>query len=78
MHIYGNLMQSYTKRDLPERQLAALDRHVVNCLSCAHALADEGTSTTTWERRGWLGRLVRVERHESLADAVDTREAHAA
>ena len=78
MHIYRDLLQSYTKRDLPEQQLAALDVHVSNCLFCAHALADEATATTEWERRGLFGRLVRVERQEPLAVPVDEREARAA
>jgi hypothetical protein len=78
MHIYRDLLQSYTKRDLPEQQLAALDVHVSNCLFCAHALADEATATTEWERRGLFGRLVRVERQEPRAVPADEREARAA
>jgi hypothetical protein len=71
MHIYGELLQSYVKRDLPEQQLAGLDSHVSNCLFCAHALADEATATTEWERRGLFGRLVRVDRQEPLADPAE-------
>jgi len=78
MHIYGQLMQSYVKRDLPERQLAVLDEHVSNCLSCAQTLADEATATAGWERRGLLGRLVRVERPGREEGRVEPREARAA
>lgn len=78
MHIYGNLMQSYVERDLPGRQLAELDQHVSNCLSCAHALAGAGTETSDWERRGVLGRLVRVERPAQPAADAEIREPRAA
>jgi hypothetical protein len=60
MHIYGNILEKYATRELPAEQLAAIDAHVSNCMFCAHGLADESASTTTWERRGLLGRLVRA------------------
>ena len=78
MHIYGHLMQSYVKRDLPERQLAVLDERVTNCLSCAQTLADEATARAEWERRGLLGRLVRVERPGRDDDHLELSEARAA
>jgi hypothetical protein len=79
MHIYGQLLHSYVKRDLPEWQLARLDEHVTNCLSCAHALADEGSAAAGWERRGFLGRLVQATRPETAAAAeAELREARAA
>ncbi len=61
MHLYGDTLESYVARKLPARTLAAIDAHVSNCLFCAHALADQGSLSTRWERRGWLERLVRVE-----------------
>jgi len=60
MHIYGKILEQYLNRELPHNQLVAIDAHVSNCLFCAHALADESGTTTTWERRGLLGRLVRA------------------
>jgi hypothetical protein len=45
---------------LPAATLEAIDAHVSNCLFCAHTLADETAASTRWERRGLLGRLVRV------------------
>ena len=78
MHIYGEQLQSYLKRELPERQLGALDVHVSNCMFCAHALAAEATASTEWERRGLLGRLVRVERTEPVGEPAGVREARAA
>jgi hypothetical protein len=73
MHLYGELLGRYAARDLPSHTLAALDTHVSNCLFCAHALADEGSVSTRWERRGWLGRLTRAE-NEVVADASDEEQ----
>src|SRR5207248_4170780 len=54
MHIYGDTLERYAARELPEQHLAALDSHVSNCLFCAHGLADQTALSTAWERRGWL------------------------
>ncbi len=37
------------------------DRHVRVCLSCAQRLADASQRACRWERRGVLGRLVRID-----------------
>ncbi|MFL6030936.1 MAG: hypothetical protein ACJ74D_13025 [Gaiellaceae bacterium] len=78
MHIYGDLLVSYTKRELPEAQLAAIDAHLSNCLFCAHGLADETVVSTSWERRGWLGRLVRVEPEDAVESPSQDLEIRAA
>jgi hypothetical protein len=59
MHLYGEVLDNYVKRDLPAKTLDAIDRHVSNCLSCAHTLAGGTAASSGWERRGLLGRLVR-------------------
>ena len=59
MHLYGKVLDSYVARDLPPQTLAAIDVHVSNCFSCAHALGTGTAASTGWERRGLLGRLVR-------------------
>ena len=59
MHLYGDTLKGYIVRDLPPATLDAIDAHVSNCLFCAHTLADETGTSTQWERRGLLGRLVR-------------------
>lgn len=61
MHLYGDTLERYARRELPAHRLASLDEHVSNCMFCAHAFAEAGAATATWERRGWLGRLVQVE-----------------
>jgi hypothetical protein len=59
LHIYGETLKQYVARELPPRTLDQIDVHISNCLSCAHALAGATATTTTWERRGLLGRLAR-------------------
>lgn len=61
VHLYGDTLESYVRRDLPPAALASIDMHVSNCLFCAHALAEATVASTGWERRGWLGRLAQVE-----------------
>jgi hypothetical protein len=59
MHLHGNVLDNYVRRDLPAQTLDAIDQHVSNCLFCAHTLANGTAASTGWERRGLLGRLVR-------------------
>jgi hypothetical protein len=59
MHLHGEVLDNYVNRDLPVKTLDAIDQHVSNCLSCAHTLAGGTAASTSWERRGLLGRLVR-------------------
>jgi hypothetical protein len=75
MHLYGDTLDNYVARTLPAQTLAAIDGHVSNCLFCAHALAEEASASTRWERRGLLGRLVRVE--EPVAAYADDEELRA-
>jgi hypothetical protein len=77
MHLYGQLHESYIRRDLPPAHLASIDTHVSNCLFCAHALADQSALSTGWERRGWLRRLVQVET-PAASDAVEEADQRAA
>ena len=78
VHIYGDTRERYAARDLPRTQLAAIDAHVSNCMFCAHGLADQTVVSTAWERRGWLGRLARVEAPSSVDDSVEELEEKAA
>jgi len=77
MHLYGEVLERYIDGKLPRPTLAAIDAHVSNCLVCAHVLANDSAGAPEWERRGWLGRLVRVEtavavspEHEELRSAA--------
>jgi hypothetical protein len=40
---------------------AETDRHVRVCLNCAQRLGDAAQRAVRWERRGLLGRLVRID-----------------
>ena len=59
MHLHGNVLDNYVRRDLPAQTLDAIDQHVSNRLFCAHTLASGTAASIGWERRGLLGRLVR-------------------
>ena len=59
MHLYGEVLDNYVARDLPAQTLAAIDAHISNCLFCTHTLANGTATSTGWDRRGLLGRLVR-------------------
>jgi hypothetical protein len=59
MHLHGEVLDNYVRRELPTQTLDAIDQHVSNCLSCAHTLASGSAASPIWERRGLLGRLVR-------------------
>jgi hypothetical protein len=73
MHLHGETFERYAARDLPESQLTTLDEHVSNCMLCANAFAQEGAAGERWERRGWLGRLVRLGPEPVVADDLDER-----
>ena len=45
---------------------------------CAHGLAEQAVLAADWERRGWLGRLVRTEPPMTVGDAVEELDAQAA
>lgn len=78
MHLHGNTLEQYVARDLPDVQLATLDEHVSNCIFCADAFGREGAASDRWERRGWLGRLVRVDPEPIVADDLGERLERAA
>ncbi|HEX6699348.1 MAG TPA: zf-HC2 domain-containing protein [Gaiellaceae bacterium] len=61
MHGTREQLDRYARRDLDPPTLAALDAHVASCLPCSMMLAEAGSSAARWERRGLLGRLVRVD-----------------
>jgi len=77
MHIHPAILESYAAGELSQPQLASVDAHVSNCLFCAHAIADHAVISETWERRGWLGRLVRVDAPPVVAQHVEQLDAAA-
>ena len=66
MHGTRDQLESYLSDDLDAASRRRVDAHVSACLPCAFALAEAGVAATRWERRGLLGRLVRVDASERL------------
>jgi DNA-binding transcriptional regulator PaaX len=58
------------------------ERHVRLCIFCMHRLAEAAQRETRWERRGLLGRLVRIEPSQTvdelMAEIEDELRHHAA
>ena len=61
MHLRATDINPYIRRDLDERTLAAVDAQVSVCLPWNQLLAQRAMEQTGWERRGFLGRLVRLD-----------------
>jgi hypothetical protein len=77
MHLREDQLERYEKRDLPQAVLAAIDAHVSGCLYCSRSLAQAAAASERWERRGWLGRLVRVTEAQTVAPAPVEEESAA-
>ena len=70
MHGTQEQLDRYLRRDLDPAALAELDAHVANCLPCSMMVAEAGRSAARWERRGLLGRLVRIDERVEERTAV--------
>jgi hypothetical protein len=77
MHLRKDQLERYEKRDLPQAVLDAIDGHVSGCLYCTRSLAEAAAASEQWERRGWLGRLVRVHEPQTVAAAPVEEESTA-
>jgi hypothetical protein len=60
MHLHQRDIHTYLGRDLDQRTLEAMDAQASVSLPWTLLLAARGLDATRWERRGPLGRLVRV------------------
>jgi hypothetical protein len=72
MGAYGTALDAYLTGRLTGRELAAMEAHVSNCLFVTEWTAELNLRSVDWERRGLLGRLVRLDR-----DAVEAAPAAA-
>jgi hypothetical protein len=61
VHLDPSQLDGYLSRSLDRHDLRSLDDHVVGCLACTLAIETAGLAEERWERRGTLGRLVRLE-----------------
>jgi hypothetical protein len=59
-HLDTTTLDGYLSRTLAGTELRALDDHVLGCLDCSLAVEAAGLDEHRWQRRGPLGRLVRV------------------
>jgi hypothetical protein len=60
MHLDDTTIDRYLTRSLDPQQQRTYDRHVETCLQCLLLVESTGLAEARWERRGVLGRLVRV------------------
>lgn len=62
MPLLFHLSEADIRRYVAGRPSLQTERHVRVCLFCMHRLSDAAQREVRWERRGLLGRLVRVDR----------------
>jgi hypothetical protein len=60
MHLDDSTLHPYISRSLDAPGLRAFDDHLASCLQCLLVVEAAGFDPDRWERRGILGRLVRV------------------
>jgi hypothetical protein len=60
MHFDGTTFDRYLAGTLPDAGVREIDNHLLTCLPCTLALEASALDPERWERRGLLGRLVRV------------------
>ncbi len=61
MPLIAHLSETEIGRYVAGTASAETERHVRICVSCMHRLADAANRAVQWERRGLLGRLVRID-----------------
>ena len=65
MHLDSSTLDPYLSRSLDVSRLRAFDDHLGSCLQCLLVVEAAGFDSERWERRGLLGRLVRVTPHRA-------------
>jgi hypothetical protein len=59
--VSAHLTQAEIRREIAGTPSAATHGHVRVCVACAERLAEAAMNAVRWERRGLLGRLVRID-----------------
>jgi hypothetical protein len=59
--VSAHLTQADIRREVAGTPSAETHRHVRACVACAERLAEASQNAVRWERRGPLGRLVRID-----------------
>jgi hypothetical protein len=62
MHLRTSDVDRYLSRELDDRTLTTVDAQLSVCLPWTELVAHRAMEQAGWERRGVLGRLVRVDR----------------
>jgi hypothetical protein len=82
MPLPAHLSEAEIGRYIAGTASAETERHVRICVSCMQRLGDAAQRAVQWERRGLLGRLVRIDPSqvidELLAEIDEERRRHAA
>ncbi len=75
MHLDTTTLDRYLSRSLDGPALKSLDDHVQSCLRCVLTVEAAALDEDRWERRGPLGRLVKVAPPAAEAPVVAARRA---
>jgi hypothetical protein len=71
VHLLGHLTKADIRREVAGVASADVDRHVRLCVCCAQQVADAAMRAVWWERRGLLGRLVRVNNSQAVEELLN-------
>jgi hypothetical protein len=66
VQLLAHLTEADIRRYVAGVPSAEADRHLRLCVCCAQRLADAAMRAVWWERRGPLGRLVRIENSRAV------------
>ena len=79
---FAHLTEADIRRYVAGTVSVGTERHVRVCPICMHLLADSAVRSVLWERRGPLGRLVKIDIpqviDELLADIIEEERRDAA
>jgi hypothetical protein len=68
--LLAHLPEAEIRRYVAGGRSLQTERHVRVCIFCMHRLAEAAQRTVVWERRGLLGRLVRIDYSEAVDELV--------
>jgi hypothetical protein len=68
--LLAHLTEAEIRRYIAGSRSLQTERHVRLCIFCMHRLADAAQRMVGWERRGLLGRLVRIDYSEAVEELV--------
>ncbi len=70
MPLLAHLTDADIQRHVAGVPSTETDRHVRVCLNCAQRLGDAAQRIVRWERRGLLGRLVRIDSRQMIEELL--------